>query len=372
MNPIQKLNRFRKALKYADRKSGLKILFEYLKYKFTKPEVAEQYFNKYLFLKTVTNPADYIITNRLSRQIWYYNDMRYNSIFIHKHNFELFFSKHNIPVAASFARNDNHLFVVGDEVRLINSSNEFGNFLIELKEKGLWKEDYLIIKRKSDSYGGRNIYKVSIKDVVTRNDFFESVYNTVIESSYLFQDIIVQHPELDRITSKSLNTIRFDTFINNKGLTRIFNATLRFSCNDAFVDNFSSGGMFAGIDLESGVLKELAYGDFNRPSGNILKTHPLTGCIFKDFKIPFFRQAKQMVINAAGLIPRARVVGWDVGISVNGPVLIEGNYHNNLYNSELGQNGHSKNPVIHQLLAEVNSYYREEGINLDELMEKYP
>ena len=37
------------------------------------------------------------------------------------------------------------------------------------------------------------------------------------------------------------------------------------------------------------------------------------------------QEAKEMVKKAAKLSEHVRYVGWDVGMSVNGPVLIEGN-----------------------------------------------
>jgi hypothetical protein len=102
-------------------------------------------------------------------------------------------------------------------------------------------------------------------------------------------------------------------------------------------------------------------------------SHPLTGLIFQDFKIPFFDQAVQMVTRAAGLLPCAKVIGWDVGITPDGPVLIEGNFFNNLYNLELVQQGHAKNQVFRQLLDEVMAHYDgREGTSLINLSGNIP
>jgi hypothetical protein len=254
MSPFKKLARLKKALMHSDRKSIYKILYEYLKFKLTKPELAEQYFSKFMFRQSVTNPSDYIVTRKLSKQIWYYNDMRYNKIFTHKYNFENFFSKYNVPVIRSFANNDNHLFFIDNEIKLINTIEKFRDVFIELKEKKLWKEEYMIVKKKEDSYGGRNIYKISFKDIRENKTLIKSLYADVVESGYLFQDRIVQHPELNRVNHYSLNTIRIDTFTNKQGITGIFNAALRFSCNTSFIDNVSSGGMFIGVDIKHGTL----------------------------------------------------------------------------------------------------------------------
>ncbi len=372
MNPFTKIQRLKKTMKVPDGKSYLRMIYEYLFYKLTNPGLAEQYFNKYLFRRSVTNPTDYIVTHKMAEQIWYYNDMHYKSVFAQKSVFQSFFSKFNINIVKSYAYNVNHLFYKGDELSLIKTTKDFKSFLIDLRDKGLWKENYLIIKRTDNSYGGRNIYKISYKDVTDNKTLIETLYNTVIKSGYLFQDIVVQHPELSRINPNSLNTLRIDTFTNKVGNTRIFNTTLRISSGKAFVDNISSGGIFAGINMETGVLNDEAYGDFDKGTGLIHLSHPLTGLVFKDFKIPYFKEAKQLVKDAAQLLPEARVVGWDVGIQPNGPILLEGNFGNSLYDFEISQKGQRNNPVFQELLNEISVYYGENGNNLDELKKEHP
>ncbi len=373
MNPFKKIARIKKALLISDSKSALRMIYEYLLYKINHPDLAEQYFSKYLFRKSVTNPFNYIVTRNLAEQIWYYNDMNYKSVFLQKLVFEAFFSKYNINVIKSYAYNVNHLFFRGDDLRMINSSEDFKIFLIELKERGFWKEDHMIVKKKEDSYGGRNIYKISFKDVKDNKVLLESLYNEVIKSWYLYQDLIIQHPELNRINPSALNTIRIDSFTNKKGVPKILNTTLRIGSGKTIVDNISSGGFFAGVNMKTGVLNNgEAFNSFDKSTGEIHLFHPLNGFVFNDFEIPFYQHAKQLVLNAAKLLPSARVVGWDVGIQPNGPILIEGNYWNEIYEFELGQNGHLNNPVFQELLNELRIYYADDENNLDDLKKKYP
>ena len=53
--------------------------------------------------------------------------------------------------------------------------------------------------------------------------------------------------------------------------------------------------------------------------------HPTTGVVFDGFQIPCFQEAKELVLKAALESDKILVVGWDVAISENGPVVIEGN-----------------------------------------------
>lgn len=372
MNPLRKIKRLRKALKVDDRKPVLQIIYEYLAYKFTRPELAAQYFNKYLFRNEVDDPADYIVTPDLEEKVWYYNDMKYKSILTEKHITEFFFSEFNLPVVRSFAYNDNHLFFTGNDLKLINNSDEFKNFMLHMKKKGEWKGEHMIVKMNKSSYGGMNIYRVSLNEIKRNRSKLDDLYNQVINSGYLFQDVVDQHPELNKITPNSLNTVRIDTFTDNEGRTKIFNTTIRFGRGKSFLDNVSHGGMFAGIDIETGLMKGEAFSNFEKGNGQVLSAHPLTGQAFRDFKIPFFNEAKQLALKAARLIPEARVVGWDICITPDGPVLLEGNYFNGLYRLEIGQHGFKNNSAFQQLLKELDVYYNDEGNSLEELKKLYP
>ncbi len=372
MNPLKKLSVLKRTLKVPGRKRILVIFYEYLIYKLTKPDLAEQYFIKLLFRKSVTRPSDYVVSHKIAEQAWYYKDTTYNSILNNKSNFELFFSKFNIPVVKSFAYNINHLFFGNNDLTLIVNSEKFRHFFIELKDKGSWKEDYMIVKKKDDSWGGRNIFKISFKDIMNSNGRLEAFYNEVINSGYIFQDRVVQHPELNRVSPYSLNTIRIDTFTNKDGITKIFNAYLRFSCKETITDNVSGGGMFSGINMENGMLYEEAFGDFHKGDNTVLLSHPLTGLVFKNFQIPFFQQAKKLAKEAAKFLPYTKLIGWDIGIQPTGPVLIEGNCYSNLFNTEIAQKGHLKNPVVQELLNELDVFYNKNGNRLDELKKRFP
>lgn len=372
LNPLKKLGRLRKALGVKDRKSATLILYEYLTYRFINPDLAEQYFSKYLFRKNVARPEDYLVTNKLAQKIWYYNDMKYKSLFINKALFEQFFAKHQVPVVRSFLYNINHLFYSDGDFKLVNDIDHFRKLLIDFKEKGEWTGEHLIVKKKDGSYGGRNIFKIAFADVTENSKLFEDVYRDVVKSGYLFQNVVSQHPEMNRITSSSLNTLRIDSFKNNKGEIKIVNTTLRFSCRDTFVDNVTSGGMFAGIERETGRLHGEAFSDFDYWEGDVALAHPLTGLVFKDFQIPFFGEAKKLAIDAAKLVPGVRVLGWDIGIQPTGPVLLEGNFFNDLYHFEMGQKGHSDNLIFRELLDEIDIYYNRNGNDLEEMKREYP
>lgn len=99
------------------------------------------------------------------------------------------------------------------------------------------------------------------------------------------------------------------------------------------VDNFKFGGFITPISLETGRLDH--YGRHGK--GAVLERHerhPETGVIFGDIVIPHWAELKEAVINGAMILSPLVTVGWDVGVTEDGPVLVEANQ---LWNSDMPQ-----------------------------------
>ena len=136
----------------------------------------------------------------------------------------------------------------------------------------------------------------------------------------LIEELVVQHPEMDRMAAGSVNTIRVMTVLT-EGQPHILYASLRIGNSDRPVDNINAGGMFAPVDNETGCLTCEAIDKDSK----VYNAHPKTGCPIKGFQIPFWAEAKQMCLEAAMVVPQMGYVGWDVAITAEGPLLIEGN-----------------------------------------------
>ena len=167
----------------------------------------------------------------------------------------------------------------------------------------------------------------------------------LMHGSFIFQETLIQHPNLSRIYSRSINTLRLDTFVRNDGSISIISGLMRFGMHGREVDN---GGCFIGVDLERGTLAERAL-CFMHLGGGVYKAHPNTNYKFAGFEVPFFKDAKATVTKAAELIP-SRLVGWDVAITPTGPVLIEGNHNYHLGMSDTANQGYRNNPRFQEVL----------------------
>jgi len=353
MNALKLYKRFRKALHDPLGKNIFIIALEYFRFKINHPGIAEQYFHKRLYRKTIKNPGDYVLTHSLEQKIWHFNNMDYFSITIVKNLFEAFFSKHDIPIVKSAAFNVNTLFFKGKELDQINNPKELLVFLTNLRKEKLLNDDIFIIKKKEHSWGGKDIYKINLHELKKDKDLLQFYFKKIIQSGFLFQNIIKQHPEIDEINPYSVNTIRIETFVDKDKNAHLLCARLRVSSNKNFMDNVSSGGIFVGIDLETGELHKEGYTDFSKYNATTYLQHPLTGFIFERFPVPYFSQVKELAAKAASLLPEAKVMGWDIAILPAGPVILEGNYFPGLQNAEIILGGFKNNKVFEAIVKEV-------------------
>ena len=60
-------------------------------------------------------------------------------------------------------------------------------------------------------------------------------------------------------------------------------------------------------------------------AGETYEYHPMTGKRIPGTQIPYWEEAKAMCLEAMKAVPQVRFVAWDVAITPDGPVFIEGN-----------------------------------------------
>jgi hypothetical protein len=145
----------------------------------------------------------------------------------------------------------------------------------------------------------------------------------ITSGAFLLQERVIQHPEMSRLYPHSINTIRLVTIRNRTPRPRVFAASIRTGASGSTRDNWAVGGLSGGIDVETGRLSPLF--DFRPGKGGRVRRHPDTGIIFGEFTVPMFDRAKKMALKLHSLLYGIHSVGWDMAISDEGPLFIEGN-----------------------------------------------
>jgi len=350
---LSKIDLFKEIFKDPDRKTLLKIIVEIFTLTFNNKGFPRYYFSRYLFKKDRENIMDYYSNKFLFSKIKpIFIDEEVVDVLENKLYFDFFYSQFNIDLPKILMYNHRKMFVVQNNYFEINNANDFKIQLENIFGQNP-SHDSIIIKRTYGSWGGDKIFKIFLKQLTADPQRIEELYSEVIKSGFLFQETLKQHPELDRLNPSCLNTIRFDTFIDKDGNIEVISAYIRMSISNSHIDNIHAGGCMVGINLENGKLKKVGYPTI-KYGAQLLTAHPITKTIFENFNLPYFNEAKELVLKIASLIPGLRLVGWDVAIGNEGPVLIEGNPKYGAANNDLTQGGYRSNSVFRKILTEIN------------------
>lgn len=145
---------------------------------------------------------------------------------------------------------------------------------------------------------------------------------------FLIQERLHGHPALAEVSgSRALQTVRIMTLFGGSGQLEVLGAALRLGGTGP-VDNFDlgrTGNLFAEVDLSSGRLLRAWGSETDRPGLSPLTCHPRTGRDLTKVTIPFWQESVALSKRMARLFLPMRTLGWDVGITPDGPRVIEAN-----------------------------------------------
>jgi len=147
-----------------------------------------------------------------------------------------------------------------------------------------------------------------------------ALYDRLRAADMLVEERIRQHPDLAALHAASVNTVRVHTiYMENRPV--LIAPALRVGRSGSLTDNFDAGGLFVLLDMESGRPCTEAMDK----SGARLTAHPDSGVDFASIRVPCWEEVCALVYHAARLAPETPCVGWDVAVTPEGPVLVEGN-----------------------------------------------
>ena len=192
----------------------------------------------------------------------------------------------------------------------------------------IFAKDMDAFAKQFDGQLGNGVFAIKVQDskVYVNKELVSStddLLKTFTTADYIIQERIIQHPELNKLCSTAVNTIRLVTLITPNEEIIAVRAGLRIGREGSCVDNCAKGGIFVGIDMNTGKL--MKKGIIKPPQGMIAYQHPDNGVVFEGFEIPFFKEAVEMAKELHSRLYRIHSVGWDIAITSEGPTFIEGN-----------------------------------------------
>lgn len=133
------------------------------------------------------------------------------------------------------------------------------------------------------------------------------------------EELIVQVDELKEVFPHSVNTVRITTLIL-KDETVILHPFIRFGRGENIVDNGGQGGLFCAIDPATGRVTAV-----RDKHSRAFEQHPETGHQLIGFTVPRWKEACDLALQLAQVYPECRYVGWDLALTNDGWVMVEGN-----------------------------------------------
>ena len=295
LNRIKRLDRkrFKKHIEVIHKNTGksrIFILTDIMINAITRGSGYVDYFRGNYINSTAKEKDTYVTIRSFRKIIDYLNNKDYIFTFHDKILFNKIFKK----------------YIKRDFIDLREASyEEFKDFLSD-------KETVFAKNPKGE--GGYQVQKIRIKDFDTTR-----LYKKLRKKQYyLVEEEIIQSKELDEINPNAVNCFRVMTLLKDNKVYIVGNA-LR-------VNKGVSGVIGSSHDLyfsfnEDGYIDSNVIDDY----GIIYSEHPLTHKKFNEVQIKDVKKAFDMCKEAALVIPEVRFVGWDIGFTEKGPVMIEGN-----------------------------------------------
>lgn len=174
-------------------------------------------------------------------------------------------------------------------------------------------------------YCGPDEYRSSQGLVLSRDELFERWLNKSVRKPLLVQPRVLNHPDLRPLNNGALSTVRVLTCLDENNESELIGAIMRMAIGkNIVVDNAHAGGIAAAVDVWSGTLGPASDLGMSARIG-WLQCHPTTGARIEGVKLPHWDLLRSLVARAHSTVPGAVVLGWDVAITPDGPLLIETN-----------------------------------------------
>ena len=218
-------------------------------------------------------------------------------------------------------------YLLNDKAILYKRCEKYlGRDCIDLRECS--EEEKLEYIKKHKKFVGKQNFserakKFSLYDTEkqTPEEILKEIENN---NQTLLEGYIVQHKEMALIYPHSVNTLRIHTASNGQEVECFIKPKLRMGSNMSVVDANAENGSYRAVLNEDGSVCMAAFMD---EMNNVKKAdkHHDTNVNFAEVKVPYVKEAIEMVKEAALCFPELPYIGWDVAITQDGPVIVEGN-----------------------------------------------
>ncbi|MGI9324815.1 MAG: sugar-transfer associated ATP-grasp domain-containing protein [Pseudomonadales bacterium] len=140
---------------------------------------------------------------------------------------------------------------------------------------------------------------------------------------YLIQSRLKQQAELESAVGRAISCVRIVTLRDSASPKALY-AVWKISAESSAADNiWREGNLCAAVDLETGRVTRCRGGEGVDCVEHEL--HPVTGAQLIGMRLPFWKEVLAVAQNASEIMSYTDIIGWDIAITDDGPVIVEGN-----------------------------------------------
>ena len=181
-----------------------------------------------------------------------------------------------------------------------------------------------IVTKEPIGQAGTGVHRFHAADI----DDWQGFHSGLLErGELLVEEVIRQHADLAAVCPGTVNTTRVTAFFDGTE-THILAMAQKFG-RGAVSDQMTFGGFYTMLD-ERGRSQGPGYDSH----GHVHATHPDSGAVIADFRLPMIDQVIAFVDQVARVVPQVQYVGWDIVVTPDGPVLVEGNWGAGVYENK--------------------------------------
>jgi hypothetical protein len=193
-------------------------------------------------------------------------------------------------------------------------------------------------------------------------EFVDSL-DVIHSDGQIFQERIKTHPKIERICGDRPSSVRLLALVTKEGI-KPHRAVWKIPTGSNIVDNFQraqSGNLVAAVDLESGKLIR-SVGMSSDGQIREAESHPDTGVSLRGVQLPDWPNVLKLAKDAGTLLPRYRILHFDIALTNNGPSLLEVNLSGDCHLHQVAYGKGLMGPVLNQAIEDFKSFLEEEEL----------
>lgn len=200
----------------------------------------------------------------------------------------------------------------GRDAILVSSEKHLAAF------KDFVRKHPVFIKKRLDLSKGDSVELIDVQRCGTSLDaLFQQL---ISQGKLILEELIIQNEKMACFNASSVNTVRLFTYNTRHGIKAPF-GFLRTGRPGFVVDNAGSGGIFAALNVDTGVVMARGCDEM----GNLYDAHPNSGIPYIGYEIPEWGKAAALCREAAGLFKSVKSIGWDLAYTDKGWIIVEAN-----------------------------------------------